>query len=182
MIEPTDCEKAWISGLFDGEGHISLRRRGASLALSMSDEDVILRLQSVTGIGSVKKYGPYPTAPTKLPSFRWTVSNYADVQTVLTWMLPWLGDRRTAVALEALQRIKEATVVPHYKLSESQVREIELRDESQRILGREYGVSHNLIYRIRKNKKERESNINTSIIARKKPNKPEASGEQFKRL
>ena len=94
---------AWLSGLFEGEGCINQDKRKKAtwrLRVVMTDLDVIQRLQAITGVGNVseitKQAAHHKTA------YQWIVYRKEHIQNLLTQMLPYLGNRRAHVALNAL--------------------------------------------------------------------------------
>lgn len=114
MRELTEAEAAWIAGIYEGEGCLqrNLTRNGNSesicwqLKIAMSDFDVIDRLASLAGIGSVQKE-TVPRIPGRKLMARWCVSSRADVLAVVQAIRPWLGHRREARADEFLAFITE---------------------------------------------------------------------------
>ena len=99
-MKPTDA--AWMAGLFEGEGSIVFHGKNAvELVLSMTDEDVILRLQEVAGAGSVVPR----VRPGIQKTFVWSVTDKQNAIRLLWVMLPWFGDRRGLRALAAIERL-----------------------------------------------------------------------------
>lgn len=101
-----DSDVAWFAGIFDGEGCISIAKNGnVRLQVGMTDRDVIERLEALfpsSGGISVK----HPKAPDGRPyktQYLWRLSNPEGVREVLSAIQPWLGQRRTAKAGEALE-------------------------------------------------------------------------------
>lgn len=96
-----EVEFAWFVGLFEGEGHCSVTKvkgRGArypGLVIRMTDEDILLRVQSIVG-GSVT--GPHksvtPSGKSGKPMYRWTLTSTEAVLDLCHRMLPRLGKRR----------------------------------------------------------------------------------------
>ncbi len=97
----SELEWAWIAGLFEGEGSIIKRTKspGYNLVLSMSDKDVVERLHSFVG-GHL--YVVPPRQSHHKVQYRWELFNRLEVGLVLTKILPYLGERRTAKAVEAI--------------------------------------------------------------------------------
>lgn len=97
-----DAETAWLAGLFDGEGTINTPKHGYQviLTLEMNDADLVQRAAAVAGVG---------TARTSRGGSMWVwkVSKAAESVAVLRRLLPWLGERRTAKALEAIARYEQ---------------------------------------------------------------------------
>lgn len=102
----TDCELAWVAGLFEGEGCIVIRPRqdpawkpSVRLELTSTDPDVLRRLQFICG----GKIAPFRRDRGGVkPYQRWTLSKMTEVADLLEAMLPWLGARRGEKAAEAL--------------------------------------------------------------------------------
>jgi hypothetical protein len=107
IYEASEASLAWATGIFEGEGTISLseRREGqwhCHLSVTMTDEDVVRRLHSILG-GNVT--GPH-TKPSQegkgyKPFWHWQLSGHDNVGAALNLMWPWLGERRRAKATEA---------------------------------------------------------------------------------
>lgn len=100
----TDVEIAWFAGIFEGEGCIATTRsKYPWLQVAMSDEDVIRRLHSVSGCGTVRALA---TRPGYKPMWEWRAGKRTDVARLLCAMAPLLGERRRAKALEAADLLK----------------------------------------------------------------------------
>src|SRR5437660_7917080 len=96
---------AWLAGLFEGEGCISFTGKSSvCVTIKMSDRDVIERCRTVSGVGRI--YGPWPR-PSGKPMWEWNVYPVEDVERLLQALLPWLGERRRAKALAAVERLAE---------------------------------------------------------------------------
>jgi len=95
-----DLEVAWLAGLYEGEGSCNITSgRAIRIEIAMTDEDIINRIHSLTGVGSVK------TAPKRKANYkqvyRWSIGGIAAVN-LLQQMMPWLGDRRRIHAENAI--------------------------------------------------------------------------------
>lgn len=114
MTESPDF--AWACGLFEGEGCIHHRpaflhgeprvkldgevTKRREISLGTTDLDVLQRFHAaVGGVGYI--VGPSLRPPHK-PLWRWRMSKWADMAPLLERMLPFLGERRSAKALELL--------------------------------------------------------------------------------
>ena len=97
-------EEVWAIGLFEGEGSIIIQRscNSAYLTVSMTDLDVINRLQQVWG---GKIYLRKNQNPKWKQAWRWQLGGKNRVKKVLNRMLPFLSERRACKALDALDRI-----------------------------------------------------------------------------
>lgn len=111
----------WVAGMFEGEGTIILRKNrkrsilGVELSLSGTDEDTIQLFHASVDAGKV--YGPYKYGANKKPFWKWSLTERSAVTTLLTQLLPLLGERRKARAQEALAAIEAREAEPHYRVS-----------------------------------------------------------------
>lgn len=89
----------WLAGIFEGEGCITIRAgKTATLTVSMTDEDVVLRVQQAAKLGTVN--GPYNKGPGRKPMWTWDLHRREHVYALLVAMYPWLGNRRKEKARE----------------------------------------------------------------------------------
>ena len=105
---------AWMAGLFEGEGYVQGRPRsyfrkdgrkftsvGFRAVITMTDEDVLLRFQSLAGIGTLRGPRVSPSRSNNKPL--WDYSTYgADAYALLVAMFGWLGERRQTQAHSAM--------------------------------------------------------------------------------
>lgn len=114
----TEAEWSWVAGIIEGEGCFGICKRqqavpNTSLRVNMTDEDVIRRLQTVTGKGRVT--GPYTKSnPKHKPWWCWSVNRADDLADIVTAIGPWMGSRRAARLAEfrAIFAIKKVRRVP----------------------------------------------------------------------
>lgn len=103
---------AWLSGLFEGEGCVSVRRQPGrnhriSVSIAMTDEDVIRKAGEIAGVGDVSgPYGPYRENEKAL--WRWQTTRYEPAQAILAAMYPFLGKRRCAKIKEVLEEVRSS--------------------------------------------------------------------------
>ncbi len=105
-----DLDIAWTAGLFEGEGCFTISTCGKSgykqprLKLSMVDRDVVKRF------GDIVKLGHYCEQKFKNPlhstQLCWYAGKRSDVKEIINLLLPYLGERRKARALELLLLIE----------------------------------------------------------------------------
>ena len=97
-------EALFATGVFEGEGSIVLMKHARSVALvvSMTDLDVIERLQAVWG-GTIYERKQQDIKWKK--AWRWQLGKKSAVYKVLESMLPYLGERRACKALDALDHL-----------------------------------------------------------------------------
>ena len=103
----TDCEIAWLAGLFDGEGCIKWSgRNGVLLAISMSDPDILHKVKEITGVGQVYELSDRSLKAGHKPMYEWNIGKKQDVEYLLSSMVFWFGERRKLRAKEALKRLQ----------------------------------------------------------------------------
>ncbi len=100
----------WAAGLFEGEGTFfcktqGTRGSGCQLRLGMTDRDVVERFQDIVGCGGL--YVGKPGTGSQKPMYNWYLYEASNVVKVIEAFLPWLGERRTAKALEVLGVAKQ---------------------------------------------------------------------------
>ena len=99
-------ELAWATGLFEGEGYITIHKERCYVRLGMtqSDYDILLRLQKIFG-GSIDKKSWHNKPAHYKPLWQWRVGKRHEVIPLLLQMLPLLGERRACKALDALDHL-----------------------------------------------------------------------------
>lgn len=96
-----DVELAWLAGLFEGEGSITIAGEGRFyLELQMTDEDVVRKAAAIAGLGRITDREGATEKHKHV--WRWGVTATADAALLLEAMLPHLGARRSARAAEVL--------------------------------------------------------------------------------
>src|SRR6266850_7349629 len=115
-IQPTRTVEqiAWAAGLFEGEGCFNayVRKSGKiqmQVVLGMTDSDVVNRFAQIIGFGSVT-HGRMTREGNK-PLHEWRLYEATKVRAFIALLLPYLGERRRARALEVLSL--GANVQPH---------------------------------------------------------------------
>ena len=99
-------EMAWATGIFEGEGTIVTSSIGSHiLRVTMCDKDVIERLHSVIGLGSVSLKKLKNAPKHWKPQWMWSLYRNGEVYAVLAAMYPLLGERRRTRALKAMTAI-----------------------------------------------------------------------------
>ena len=91
---------AWIAGLYEGEGCIEQTSTyGFRLTIASTDLDVLKKLQRFVGgtINPLKKYQAHHK-----DGWKWRLGDKKSVYNLLEAMMPWLGERRSYDALNAL--------------------------------------------------------------------------------
>lgn len=97
-------ELAWLAGLFDGEGHISLRTQlsqraiGVKIQVTNTHRPLLERIQTITDIGYITTR--YRTDPRHRPTHDWHTTG-GNAKELLRLLLPWLIAKRER-ALEAI--------------------------------------------------------------------------------
>jgi hypothetical protein len=107
---------AWATGLFDGEGCITLYNktvkgyeyRTVQICMTMTDEDLVRRFHDVVQVGNVTFRES--KNPRHKNQWAWQTQSRKDIIHVLRMFLPWFGSRRA-------QKAREAIELCEYKLS-----------------------------------------------------------------
>lgn len=109
----SELQTAWAAGLFEGEGCVSLGRRGGDdfaseigratcvCALSSTDKDVLERFLRIVNCGFISARTWHETNGYK-PQWRWATKNFAEVEYIIKLFYPYMGERRQARMDEAL--------------------------------------------------------------------------------
>lgn len=109
LTPPTDLQIAWLAGLFEGEGCMSIAKNGGTrLTIRMTDRDVIERVNALLPGTKIQVVTPKPAkAYTNQPKtqYAWRISNPDQVRKILTMLLPHFGERRAAKAIEVLMHL-----------------------------------------------------------------------------
>jgi hypothetical protein len=93
----------WVAGIVEGEGCFTIHREYIRVSVKMTDEDIIRRLHSVTGIGKVA--GPHANGDLK-PSWKWEVNVQKDASALMMTLYPIMGERRQEKIEECLAHWK----------------------------------------------------------------------------
>ncbi len=109
MTFPSAEERAWLAGIFEGEGCFSGRfesgpgkDRTVTAKVAMSDRDTVEKFHRLIGLGNIS--GPHLDSRGKSkPMWKWTVSSFELFQQTVCYLWPWLGERRRAKATELLK-------------------------------------------------------------------------------
>jgi hypothetical protein len=97
----TPLDIAWLAGLFEGEGCISITPKSVMLQIGMTDQDIMQRVDSLfpstSGIRFVQ-----PKDDNRKPMYIWTIRKHDYARQILLTLMPHFGERRKAKAEEAL--------------------------------------------------------------------------------
>jgi intein/homing endonuclease len=117
----------YLAGLIDADGCISFSiserkgrkytkegdlrlRRNAAIEVTMADLDILETIKLMIGMGSVRLKQRAGVGKATKNIYAWYVSSRQDVSDVLDGVYPYLGNRRSAKALEVRSNIE------HWKL------------------------------------------------------------------
>lgn len=95
-----DYELGWLAAILEGEGNFSRTSggyAGCRIGVKMTDYDVVIRCQEITGVGTVN--GPYKPAEDSLgkkPYWTWSVNRREHVEPLMYFLHPLMGQRRQA--------------------------------------------------------------------------------------
>lgn len=97
-------DRAWLAGLFDGEGHISIdtqlgpRSRGVKIQVTNTDRALVDEVQRVTGVGYITTR--YRESSNHKPTHDWHTTG-GNAKALLALMLPRLIAKKDR-AIEAI--------------------------------------------------------------------------------
>jgi hypothetical protein len=122
VTSPDEIKYAWAAGILEGEGCFSIfHRKTASqnhktLAIhcEMTDEDIIVRLYCVFGVGNVLTRENKTTrvdGRSRKKTWIWSVQNHAGIHHVCQHILPHMGKRRTSKIKELLEYVESKNSV-----------------------------------------------------------------------
>jgi transposase len=94
----TDMDIAWLAGLVEGEGNISINGRSLTLRIKMGDRDVISWAATLLG---AKVYSAAVSDPKGKPMWLTQVKSSTAAAWIMT-IYPWLGVRRRKQARDAM--------------------------------------------------------------------------------
>lgn len=104
MRELTEAEVAWLAGIYEGEGSCSITTgRAIRIEIVMTDKDIIERLQTITGVGTIQTLPPRKTNHKE--AYRWGIGGINAV-VFFESVMPWLGQRRKQRAQDAISNWK----------------------------------------------------------------------------
>lgn len=107
--EISDAEVAWVAGILEGEGCWTVSRSTQGrwwVAVRMTDEDVILKLQHLTGVGRIS---PARGRPQHKMAWAWQVSVQPHREWLTLKVWPWLGVRRRVRIRELWPEVEHAS-------------------------------------------------------------------------
>jgi hypothetical protein len=97
-------ELYWLAGLIEGEGSFTFTNTPHGyprVKVKMTDEDVVRRCQTVSGVGKVS--GPHSNGDLK-PSWTWVVQRHSHAAGLMMTLYTLMGERRQEKIRECLQR------------------------------------------------------------------------------
>lgn len=101
MVFPSDTDRAWAAGFFDGEGCFRANRGPLTRAgvhryypratLSQKWPALVHRFRDIVGVGTIN-YSP--ARPTSSQAYIWQCSHQAELARVVELLWPWLGEQK----------------------------------------------------------------------------------------
>lgn len=100
---------AWVAGVLEGDGFITLNRNVPQIGAAMSDLDVLQRVQGIVGSGSIT--GPYKqNGMGRKPMYYWRVGVGDKSVALMAALWHWLGSRRRSQVADVVRVWKNAPV------------------------------------------------------------------------
>lgn len=108
----SDCDLAWLAGLYEGEGSLFFSRGYPQLTIAMKDSDVIERVYRLTGFGKIYVMDPKgPDADKEYAlSYRWRSNCRPHIKMFFDAVWPYLGRRRREQAAMLYRSSVEPTL------------------------------------------------------------------------
>lgn len=111
MFIPNRENLAWAAGFFDGEGTTSCvkhlhKYNYPVLVVAQSEPSVLLKFQSIFGMGKVNGPYKYKNRPNNQPYYQYRVHGFEKVQAIVAMMWNWLGERKKAQAIKILSGVQ----------------------------------------------------------------------------
>jgi len=97
---------AYIAGLMDGEGCITIKRQGRAVQITVTNTDKPVMEWLVQQMGGRLHMDVYKTLAGDREMWRWQIAAWANCHVFLSALLPYLRIKR-AKALEAIAVIEE---------------------------------------------------------------------------
>jgi hypothetical protein len=98
---------AWAAGVLEGEGCFLLvndrGRRRPTVRVSMTDQDIILRLRTILGVGTIVSKRPPSLLPQYKDRYVLSIDSGPAAYYVMVAVFEWMGERRQAKILEICQ-------------------------------------------------------------------------------
>lgn len=113
--QPTAIERAWLAGMFDGEGCLCVRKQTTAkrrrfypiLTVHSTDLDIVQKFGRFTGFGRV--HGPYWSKYSTKPLWRWSANGWRSLREMWGLIGEHLSKRRTATFVVALDQDPDLT-------------------------------------------------------------------------
>lgn len=105
---------AWVAGLLEGEGTFQFYDRkvktegkeypcrGLTISCTMTDKDVLVRLQRWSGCGLIYATRKHEKFDRVKPQFMWTAQGSKEAYALMIAIFPFMGKRRQAKIKEVL--------------------------------------------------------------------------------
>lgn len=114
MNNMTCIELAWVAGLIEGEGTFGAYKTNVkggtykqfSVAVQMTDLDVLQKLHRITGLGTVIEAKRTKKENHKT-CYVWKIGSRPEAKQFMQELLPLMGERRSARITELLEELDE---------------------------------------------------------------------------
>lgn len=108
-MRPTELERAWAAGFFDGEGCFSIGgisptgHRRVRVTVSQKDPEVLRKFADIVGMGNVA--GPHETKTSVV--YQWSKGGINEVREIALILWPYLGTVKRQQANRVIQEYKK---------------------------------------------------------------------------
>lgn len=105
MNNLSETQIAWLAGLIEGEGCINFNgKNGVTLTIAMTDQDIINKVQSITGVGKI--YLGKKNQDNRKVVYSWQLRIKQELELLFPLLIPHMGERRTHKINEAIIRLQ----------------------------------------------------------------------------
>lgn len=124
----SEIELAWAAGFFDGEGSVSVgtdRRAGTAVSIALTvvqsgpadqpPASLVRFLEAVGGMGHIRPRKADSSRLGKKPLWAWRASKIDDAKLVARMLLPYMTEKRDAVASALALRVEWEGLFEDYK-------------------------------------------------------------------
>jgi len=114
QYQPSDVERAWLAGMYEGEGSLVAVKRPQrrsiypSLSVYSTDLDVVQKFGRLVGFGKI--HGPYWQRLATKPIWRWNANGWCSIRTFLLLVGEHLCMRRRNRFDEVLSQDPDLTM------------------------------------------------------------------------
>lgn len=138
-----------MAGLLEGEGYFGFSKNGPKVMLTMTDKDIVLRVQSLISVLGEGYFYSYKDKRFPMSKILYTygVGGKRAIE-IMKFILPYMGERRKQKITEIVQKWNTRPKLLKFKIAEKIRKEYKRGNKTQLELANKYGISHSNIWHI----------------------------------